>query len=93
MSLFTECGVLHVANEIGDFKSMMSNSMEGDVVRRDWHAQVRAKLAAGQHNPTESLATFRRVADALHGRPRKPGIDVISRAGTITVTPVGVAKR
>jgi hypothetical protein len=25
------------------------------------------------------------VADALYGRPRSPGIDVISRAGTVTV--------
>jgi hypothetical protein len=93
MSLFTECGVLHLENKIGDFKSMMFTSMEGDVVRRYWQAQVRAKPAAGQHDPMESLATFRRVADALHGRPRKPGVDVISRAGTITVTPVGATKR
>ena len=41
----------------------------------------------------ESFETFQRVADALHGRPRKPGVDVISRAGTITVTPVGATKR
>lgn len=92
MSLFTECGVLHLANKIGDWKSMMFTSMKGDVVRRSWHAQVRAKPAAAQHDPMERLATYRRVADALHGRPRKPGVDVISRAGTITVTPVGAAK-
>jgi hypothetical protein len=93
MSLFTECGVIHLANKISDFKSTMFNSMEGDVVRRSWHAQIRGKPAGGQHDPMESFATFQRVADALHGRPRKPGVDVISRAGTITVTPVGGAKR
>ena len=93
MSLFTECGVLHLANKIDDFKSMMFTSTEGDVVRRYWHALVRARPVARQHDPMESLATFRRVADALQGRPRKPGVDVISRAGTITVTPVGAAKR
>jgi hypothetical protein len=93
MSLFTECGVLHLANKIGDWKSTMFTSMEGDVVRRSWHAQVRARPAAGPRDPMESLATFQRVADALHGRPRKPGVDVISRAGTITVTPVGASKR
>ena len=37
MSLFTECGVLHLANKIGDFKSMMFTSTEGDVVCRYWH--------------------------------------------------------
>ena len=93
MSLFTECGVLHLANKIGDWKSMMFTSTEGDVVRRSWHAQVRARPVAGPRDPMESLATFQRVADALHGRPRTPGVDVISRAGTITATPVPAAKR
>jgi len=36
-------------------------------------------------NLGEALERHRRVADALHGRPRSPGIAVISRAGTITV--------
>ena len=36
---FTECGVLHLANKIDDFKSMMFTSTEGDVVRRYWHAR------------------------------------------------------
>jgi hypothetical protein len=58
MSLFTECGVLHLANKIGDWKSIMFTSMTGDVVRRYWHALVRAKPAAGQHDPMERLATF-----------------------------------
>jgi hypothetical protein len=93
MALSTECGVLRLANKIDDFKSMMFTSMTGDVVRRSWHAQVRAEPAEGHDDPMARIATYQRVADALHGRPRKPGVDVISRAGTITVTPVGAAKR
>jgi hypothetical protein len=93
MSLFTECGILHLANGVEGFKSMMFNSMEGDVVRRSWHAQIRKKAPGGQRDPMESFETFQRVADALYGRPRQPGVDVISRAGTITVTPIGEAKR
>jgi hypothetical protein len=71
----------------------MFNSMEGDVVRRSWHAQIRSQAPGGQRDPMESFETFQHVADALHGRPRKPGVDVISRAGTITVTPVGEGRR
>jgi hypothetical protein len=93
MSLFTECGILHLANGVRDFQSMMFNSMQGDVVRRSWHAQIRSKTPAGQRDPMESFETFQRVADALHGRSRKPGVDVISRAGTITVVPVGEGRR
>jgi hypothetical protein len=93
MSLFTECGILHLANGVRAFKSMMFSSMEGDVVRRSWHAQIRSKMPEGQRNPMESFETFQRVADALHGRTRKPGVDVISRAGTITVVPVGEDRR
>ena len=47
MSLFTECGVLHLANEIGGFKSKMFTSMEGELVRRSWHALVRADQPQG----------------------------------------------
>jgi hypothetical protein len=93
MSLFTECGILHLANGVGGFKSLMFNSVEGDTVRRYWDAQVRTKMPEGQRDPMEDFHTFQRVADALYGRPREPGVDVISRAGTITVSPVGEVKR
>ncbi len=93
MSLFTECGVLHLASDVSDFKSLMFDSTEGDVLRRSWVARIRDKTPEGQRDPMESLNTFRRVADALHGRPRTPGVDVISRAGTITVAPAAEAKR
>ncbi len=93
MSLFTECGILHLANGVEGFKSMMFSSMEGDVVRRSWHAQIRSQAPEGQRDPMESFETFQRVANALHGRPRKPGVDAISRAGTITVTPFGKQKQ
>jgi len=90
MSLFTECGILHLANGVEGFESLMFNSIEGDVVRRYWQAQIRSKE---NDNLGRRVETFQRVADALYGRPRKPGVDVISRAGTITVTPVGKVKR
>jgi hypothetical protein len=92
-SLFTECGEVHLAEGISSFKDLMFSTGEGDVVRRSWYAQVRSKAPKGQRDPMESFETFQRVADALYGRPRKPGVDVISRAGTITVTSVGAAKR
>jgi hypothetical protein len=93
MSLFTECGTLHLANGVRDFKSSMFSSSEGDVVQRAWQAQIRQNSPEGQRDPMESFQTFQRVADALYGRSRTPGVDVINRAGTITVNPVGEFKR
>ena len=66
----------------------MFQTAEGDTVRRSWTSWTRRPGQRGdqpRHNWEESFARFRRVADALYGRPRSPGVDVISRAGTVTV--------
>jgi hypothetical protein len=81
--LFSECGTVYFPKQIDAFEPSMFTSGEGDTVRRSWHGFVvrpgREKGGLG------GFELFERVAAALHGRPRTPGIDVISRAGTITV--------
>ena len=42
--------------------------------------------AAGSTYSVEDQEITDRLGDALYGRPRSPGLDVISRAGTITLT-------
>jgi hypothetical protein len=70
----------------------MFQTADGDTVRRAWNSWT---LHPGpqrnqqRRNWEEALQRFRRMADALYGRPRSPGIDVISRAGAVTIgTPV-----
>ena len=67
----------------------MFETADGDTVRRSWRSWTRrpgSQANQPRHNWEEAFQRHRRVADALYGRPRSPGIDVISRAGTITIT-------
>jgi len=92
VEVFTECGSLRrgpdVEKALGAwFEETNFQTADGDTVRRSWTSWTRRPGQRGQprHNWEESFARFRRVADALYGRPRSPGVDVISRAGTVTV--------
>ena len=95
VELFTECGILQRRLDIEKvlnawFEETMFQTADGDTVRRSWTSWTRRPGPAPQgnqsrHNWEEAMQRYRRVADALYGRPRSPGIDVISRAGTVTV--------
>jgi hypothetical protein len=93
VEMFTECGSLRRGPDVEKalnvwFEETNFQTAEGDPVRRSWTSWTRRQGPQGdrpRHNVEESMARFRRVADALYGRPRSPGIDVISRAGTVTV--------
>ncbi len=85
VNLFSECGAVHFPKDPGPFDSMMFTSGEGDTVRRSWKGFVAAP--GGRRGGIGGLELYGRVAAALHGGPRTPGIDVLSRAGTITVVP------
>lgn len=70
------------------FEETNFQTAEGDPVRRSWTSWTRLPGPRGEqprHHWEEALHRFRRVADALYGRSRSPGIDVISRPGTIAV--------
>jgi hypothetical protein len=88
LSLFTEAGALHQAEGVKSFQGRMFTTADGDEVRRSWHAQIFQKDPNRRPTIEERFAAFRRPADALHGRPGTPGVDILSRAGTITVSPV-----
>ena len=93
VEMFTECGKLRRGGDVEKalnawFEETNFQTAEGDPVRRSWTSWTRRPGPQGdqpRHNLEESFARFRRVADALYGRPRSPGVDVISRAGTVTV--------
>jgi hypothetical protein len=93
VDVFTECGSLRRRSNAEEalnawFEHTMFETAEGDTVRRAWKSWTRRPGPQGsqpRHNWHEASQLFGRVADALYGRPRSPGIDVISRAGTVTV--------
>jgi hypothetical protein len=83
LALFTECGIVHVAPGMNDgLENSSFSSSSGDDVHRSWHGFVTAR-APNAHG----YELFNHVASALHGRPRNPGVDIISRGGVIRLLP------
>lgn len=91
--LHTECGSLRRGADVertlnGWFDESNFQTAEGDPVRRSWSGwtlRPGARPERPERNWEEAMSRYRRVADALYGRPRGPGVDVISRAGTVAV--------
>ncbi len=93
VEMFTEVGSLRRGRDVEKalnvwFEETNFQTAEGDTIRRSWTSWALHPGPQGdqpRHNWEEASARRRRAADALYGRPRSPGIDVISRAGTVTV--------
>jgi hypothetical protein len=83
LALYTECGIVHLAPGMNDgLQDSNFSSATGDELYRSWHGFVTPREANGG-----PLALFERVAAALHGRPREPGVDIISRGGSVRLLP------
>ena len=83
LALYTECGIVHLAPDMkAGLEDSSFSSASGDSVHRSWHGFVTS--GAGSSG---GLALFERVAAALYGRPREPGVDIISRGGAIRLLP------
>jgi hypothetical protein len=86
VGLFTECGVVHLDPETRvAFETKMFTSAIGDIVQRSWHGFVRKQ----DHGTGGGPDLFDRVSAVLLNRPRAPGLDVISRGGTILLSSPG----
>jgi hypothetical protein len=100
LNAFTECGAVHLAggrNKPGErgllvaipglegvgFTQLMGHSFEKDTVRRSWNGYYRRP--SGEQEPGAGFEVFKRMAAALHGRDRTPGLDAISRSGSVLV--------
>jgi hypothetical protein len=93
VDLFTECGSLRRESGIEKvqnvwFEETSFQTAQGDQKRRAWTCWTRrpGPEDRSRRNWEETFAHTRRAADALAGRLRSPGVDVISRAGLISVT-------
>lgn len=93
MMIFTECGTMHRGPDVEAalgvwFEESMFETAAGDTARRSWIAWTQrpgTRPNPPSHDWEGAFARMRRAADALYGRPRTPGIDVLSRAGRITI--------
>ncbi|HEY2155349.1 MAG TPA: hypothetical protein VGH33_06945, partial [Isosphaeraceae bacterium] len=96
MMLFSECGAVNLV-KAGDkvpalkfsstrgndvFESLMFTSGFDDTATRSWHGFY-SHTPGAKVNALDSFERMRRVAAALHGRQRSPGIDLLSRAGAV----------
>jgi hypothetical protein len=66
------------------FVQLMGYGSAKDTVRRAWNGYYRKP--GGNKDPREQFEVFERMAAALRGRDRTPGLDVISRSGSVLVT-------
>ncbi len=85
LSLYTECGAIHLEGRRG-FDDRSFETGEGDDRRRTWQAEVRSPDPNRRPSPEERFDRFRRPADILQGRPKTPGVNLLSRGGIVTAT-------
>lgn len=80
LALFTECGAVRLPRGDDGLQSKMFTSGIDDVARRSWHGFVTGR----PDDPDATFSLLTRLPAALMGKPRSPGVDILSRAGTIT---------
>ena len=88
LALFTECGAIRLPQGNRGLESRMFDSGMGDVTRRSWHGFTAGR---GEARLGDITTLFERIPAAVRGDRRPQGIDIISRAGTVTYEPIAVA--
>ncbi len=88
LALFTECGTIRLPQGNRGLESRMFDSGMGDVARRSWHGFLSGQVDGRLGDLT---GLFTRIPAAVRGERRPQGIDIISRAGTVTYEPIAGA--
>ena len=85
LALFTACGAVRLPKGNAGFEARMFHGSMGDTTDRSWDG-----FTSGDGNQAgpQSLGLFERMPAALRGDRRAHGVDIISRAGTITYEPI-----
>lgn len=91
LALFTQCGAVRLPRGNDGLQSMMFHGSMGDVASRSWHGFFTGSRNDRGGDLSDSLML--RLPAAARGDSRSPGIDIISRAGTVTYEPIAVAGR
>jgi hypothetical protein len=85
LELFTECGAVRLPKGENGLQSLMFHGNTGDVTSRSWHGYFSGGADDRFSGSSPSLSG--RLTAAVRGDQRPPGIDIISRAGTVTYEP------
>ncbi len=84
LALFTACGSVWLPQGDKGFQSKMFHGNIGDTANRSWNGFV----SGGRGDrPDSPVQFFERMPAAWRGDRRAPGVDIISRAGTVTYEP------
>jgi hypothetical protein len=83
LSLYTECGIVHLAPGMNNgLEDSSFHAASADGVSRSWHGFVSKR----PRDANAMIERFDRVSGALLGRPRTPGVDILNRGGSISLT-------
>jgi hypothetical protein len=86
LTLFTECGAVRLPKGDNGLQSLMFHGSMGDVTSRSWHGFFTGNRDDRRGELSDSL--YERIPATVQGKRRPQGIDIISRAGTITYEPI-----
>ncbi len=89
LALFTECGAVRLPGGNNGLQSLMFQGSMGDVISRSWCGFFTGSRNDRHNDLSDSLLL--RIPAAARGENRSPGIDIISRAGTVTYEPLAGA--
>ena len=86
VTALTECGSVQLATSEASLRSSYFSTTEGDAGgRRSWGGLVTDRGRSPARPRPGWREQFSRPTDALAGRPRSPGLDLISRAGSVRI--------
>ncbi len=85
LALLTSCGVVRLPHGDAGFQSKMFAGNIGDTVNRSWNGFVSGSPSG---DSGDSVRFYKRMPAALRGDRRAAGVDIISRAGTVTYEPI-----
>jgi hypothetical protein len=83
----TQCGNVRTNSPrelLDSFNYTQGMTSEG--VSRNWAGLRRTKKPNAEFDPSEFMESVERADKALHNLSRSPGLDIISRGGTVVVT-------
>ncbi len=86
LALFTACGAVRLPRGNAGFEARMFHGNIGDTTNRSWNGF--ASVDSNHPRPQALDSLMERMPAALRGDRRTQGVDIISRAGTITYAPI-----
>ena len=83
IALFSACGSVRLPGGDAKLESKIFHSIVGHSGARTWYGFI----SGDRKNPLPPQSDYLRLAAAFQGDRREPGIDILSRAGTVTFEP------